>query len=369
MGLMEKRFGLTLAQYKIDIDTTILAVSIVDRSQLALLLGTGQVIRYHTLSGTSEPLFTIKKTELPYEDGGFDLSAKTSIYTLGSVVVTVNDYKRHGYIHYPGHSHPLHLWRKGNDQSHCRYPIGIYENDKGVPHIIYGEDWNRLQIMNLQTRQVLTASKSLIEEDAEERHIQFCKEIKKDHSTAPWPTPYDYYFGKLLMAPDNKHFMSLGWVWGSFDYYTVYNTEKFINSNRISSIGVMGGEHENRGACWIDNNTVACAYNPFMEDDEGATSPSDDEIHFYQINDGESKLEKKITVKGLPILKSQLAYDATHKLLICYSETLGIVLLSLEGEVLFHDKNIYIKEYHKESGLLLGLHNSNVLLYAISNDL
>lgn len=352
------------AHYKIEGEDAVLAATTGSSTQLIYLLSSGKVIRYDIDSNSSEILFTIGAKGIHYADGGFDLTAQSSIYTIDSVVVVVNDYKQHGYIHYPGYFGILHLWRKDYHADISRYPIGLFKDAFGVPHIIHSEAWNCLQIMNLQTRQVLTASKSLIEEGAEERHIEFYKKYSEDNKL-PWPRPYDYFFGQLEMSPDNKHFMSLGWTWGSYDHYTVYNTEKFIKSHRIASISIGGGEHENRGACWIDNQTAVIPYNPSMEGDDDALPGSDDELHFYRIAESEATLEKKVVVKELRILKFQLAFSPRYKIIVCHSEELGIALLSLAGEVLFYNKELKFKGYDKDNGLFYTFHEQSIRLFEL----
>ena len=174
-----------------------------------------------------------------YSDGGFDTLAQTSIYTLNEILVVVNDFKRHGFVHYPDKYHALHLWREDYHVDISTYPIALYKNSDGVPHLVFAEAWNHVQIMNLDTRQILTASKSLIERNAEEKHIEFYKKFSEDNKLA-WPRPYDYFFGKLYISPNQKKFSSAGWVWGSYDSYLVFDIDNFIYSNRISDIKIGG---------------------------------------------------------------------------------------------------------------------------------
>jgi len=350
------------AHYRIKGEDTVLAATASSDTQLVYLLSSGKVVRYDANSHKAEILFTISEKGLHYTDGGFDLSAPSRIYTMDSIVVVVNSYKLHGYIHYPDYYHKLHLWRKDYHADISHYPIALYKDSLDVPHIIYSEAWNRLHIMNLQTRQVLTAAKSLIEEGAEERHIEFYKKYSEDNKL-PWPRPYDYFFGELEMSPGNQYFMSLGWAWGSYDAYTVYNTETFIESHRIASMSIGGGEHENRGACWIDDQTAVITYNPYMEGDDDALPGSDDELHFYRVTKKEATLEKKVVVKGLRILKFQLKYQAAHELIVCYSQELGSALLSLKGEVLYYNKELKPKGYSKESNLLYTFSEQSIRLF------
>jgi hypothetical protein len=185
-----------------DTDETILASTLSNSNELVMLMSSGGVIRHKIKERNGEYLFSIK-SGIGYSDGGFDLNSKSTIYTMDEIVVVVNDYKRHGFIHYPTKYHSLHLWREDYHADISTYPITLFRNEEGVPHIIYGEAWNHIQIMNLDTRQILTASKSLIEENAEERHIEF---EKYEHNKLPWPRPYDYFLANYSYLRTKRNF-------------------------------------------------------------------------------------------------------------------------------------------------------------------
>jgi len=73
--------------------------------------------------------------------------------------------------------------------------------------LIHAVDWNRLEVLNLDTLQNLTAAKSLIEEDAEKRHLEFvARHTGANADNRPWPHPFDYFYGALLLSPDKSYF-------------------------------------------------------------------------------------------------------------------------------------------------------------------
>ncbi|MVM36939.1 hypothetical protein GO730_03415 [Spirosoma sp. HMF3257] len=227
-----------LHEISFDTNDTIITSTLSKPNELVMLLSSGSVIKYDLESQKEEQLFSIKN-DIVYPDGGFDTAAKSSIYTLDDIVVVVNDYKRHGFIHNPEKYYTLHLWREDYHADISCYPITLYKNKINIPHIIYGVAWNHVQIMNLDTRQILTASKSLIEENAEENY-KYVIEKCGEHNKLPWPLPYDYFFGKLQISPNGEYFLSAGWGWGSCDLYKIYNIGYFLNSNRISDISIGG---------------------------------------------------------------------------------------------------------------------------------
>lgn len=349
-----------------DTDETIVTATSSAEDEIVMLMSSGRVTRYKIGSASGELLFSVK-SDFTYEDDGFDLNAASSIYTLNSIVVVVNDYKRHGFIHYPGKYKSLHLWRKDYHADISSYPICLFKDSTDTPHLIYGVAWNHLQIMNLETRQILTASKSLIKEFAEESHIEFYKNYSEDSKLA-WPSEYDYFYGNLEMSPDNKHFLSAGWSWGSFDSYQAYNVEHFITENRIAQIHIGGWEHDNRPICWVDNTTVAVGCNPYAEEEEDSTKDSPNEIHFYRINDNEFELLRKIEIPTIEISKAKFQFVKQLNSLIIFSDDHGLTALSLNGEILFQDPEIRLDNYNPKTDFFVKVKNKTVSIYQLAID-
>ncbi|WP_298510103.1 hypothetical protein [uncultured Kordia sp.] len=348
-----------------DTEETIQSTTFATSNELVMLLSSGAVVRYTIDKQEGEHLFSVK-SNFSYQDGGFDINAKTTIYTLDSIVVIVNDYKRHGFVHYPNEYKKLHLWRKDYHADISRYPIALFKNKDNIPHLIYSEAWNHVQIMNLDSRQILTASKSLIEENAEERHLEFYKNYKED-TKLPWPRPLDYFYGELMMSPDNKMFLSAGWAWGSCDAYTVFEVEDFIENPRIAAIHIGGWEHNDRAVCWIANDTVAVAYNPIEEDDEDAHKDSPQEIHLYKIEDRKSEITKKIKVEGLNVVNARIHFNQELNVIVLHSKKQGIALISLEGTVIFHDANIKPDAYDAKTNLFVKTEGKTVTVYQLQS--
>lgn len=348
-----------------DTEESIMTASLSTFNELILLMSSGNVIRHTIDEQKTAHLFSVKSS-FSYEDGGFDINAKSTIYTLDAIVVIVNDYKRHGFVHYPNKYKKLHLWRQDYHADISNYPIALFKNKLGIPHLVYSEAWNHLQIMNLDSRQILTASKSLIEENAEERHLEFYKDYT-EHNKLPWPRPYDYFFGKLEMSPDNKSFLSAGWAWGSCDAYNVYEVEHFIENNRISDINIGGWEHNDRATCWIDNQTIAVAYNPIEEDDEDATKDSPQEIHFYKIENQKSEIERKVQVVGVNIVNSKIHFNKELNSIILFSDIEGIIVLSLDGEILLRDEKLKPDAYYSDLNLFVKADGKSVIVHQLKN--
>ena len=218
--------------------------------------------------------------------------------------------------------------------------------------------------MNLNTRQILTADKSLIEVDAEKRHLDFYQQYE-EHNTHAWPTPYNYFFGKLKLSPDQRYFASAGWIWGSADCYRIFDVETFLKEHRISGIQIGFWEHENRSCCWVNHNTIAVLYSPFMEGDEDATKETPYEIHYYTIKDSQAQLSKKILLEHNPqMINASMHYDSAWDVFIFVADQ-KCQVVSATGKSLFSEDGFAITNYNQETRTLLCINEKTIELYSI----
>ncbi|MEO1031622.1 MAG: hypothetical protein AAFX55_09470, partial [Bacteroidota bacterium] len=130
-------------------------------------------------------------------------------------------------------------------------------------------------------------------------------------------------------------------------------------------INLVCCEHSNRAACWIDDKTVAVAYNPLEKDDESTTKDSPQELHFYQIKDGISEIKKKVQVKGLDIVSSRIYFNKALNVIFFSSDKQGIAIISLEGEILFHDKELNLTTYDPTLNRMVKTDDKSVTIYKI----
>lgn len=341
---------------------TIVTASLSNPDTIIILMSSGEVIKYNIKEEKQVFLFSVK-SNIGYEDGGFDLNTKATIYTLDEIIVIVNNFKTHGFIHYPGKYDALHLWREDYYAENSSYPIALFKDKKDVPYIIYSVAWNHLQIMNLDTRQILTASKSLIEKNAEKKHIDFYKN-HVEHNKLPWPHKYDYFFGELLLSPNNKKFLSAGWSWGSSDNYKIYDINNFIKSKRISDINLGFWEHLSRAVCWIDKKNIAVTYNPYEEGDENSTIDSPSEIHFYKLGKQKTSQIRKIKVPK-EIIDSSFHFNTYLNSFVAFSKKMGLKILSLHGQIIFENESFKVNSYNNNFNLLLTIDNNKIIINEI----
>ena len=326
----------------------------VGADEYILLLSDGDVFQLNGQKGSSEHLFSINSS-------GFDSSAPSSIYALDGNVVVVNKHKTEGVLYRDGDS-KIALFRGNYYADISHFPIALFK-DAAMSFMIYGVDWNHIQIMNVDTLQIVTADKSLIEENAETWHKDFYKRMDLKVTT-PWPKPYDYFYGELLMSPDEKHFLSKGWNWGSRDAYTIYNVADFIGNNRISYKTLGYWEHVTRGACWVDDNTVAVPYWPGLDEEEESTDKSV-ELHFYDIQAQKPELVKRLVLEFNDIGFEKLFFYKKANALICLDKENGLTIIDLDGAVLARDSAFHAEHFYPEMGLFLSWNDRSLVVHQI----
>lgn len=315
-------------------------VELKNENELIILTKQGDVYLYKIDMQIIELLFQIHPDKgIQYADGGFDLEAKSSIYTLDDIVVVVNDFKTHGYVYNGKEQYVIHISREDYYAEHSKFPINLYKDGTTI-FLIYGTKWNRVDVVNLETRQILTIDKSLVEVGAEQSRIAFYKE-HKESSKLFWPSNFDYFYGELELSPNQTYFMSKGWVWGSSDSCAVFNREDFIHNHRINVVWQQYFEHENRSMCFVDDETIAIVYNTTMED---INDKDEDMIKIVNIK---NNTEINISVsRSLNIRNYQMTYKDEH--FIFYSNIDGIIVLTKQGEIVHENHSIEVISYLKQ---------------------
>lgn len=349
------------------------AASMSDEDICIILTEKGNVFRFHVKTEETEHLF---ETNPPSYPSGFDIGAAASIYTMDDIVVLVNDFKTCGFVWNGQESYLLRLQREDYYACHSKYPIALFQRN-GAPHLIFSTEWNHLQIANLTTRQVLTADKSLIEDGAEERHLQFCKEYGEGNRLF-WPRKFDYFFGRLILSPDRRRFLSAGWVWGSQDCYMLFDVEDFLNNHRIKGTPIFQGEHLGRAACFLDDNTIAVLYKEDLDDweweEKASSSPSMPfRMPSWTIRlcplpaqssfSGNASNTDSLSPDGEPscialdedwdLSTADLYYHSRHNCFFLFSDTIGLAAISMEGRTLYHNPEFITQKYEENTDCFL----------------
>ncbi|MGF6906144.1 hypothetical protein [Fusobacterium sp. PH5-44] len=348
----------------INLDCSINCVKLYNEHNIIFLTTTGEIKSYNFDTQETNSLFNTNSGALKFRDGGFDPTAVSSIYTLDEVIVVVNNYKCHGYIFNSKENYKIHFSRVPYHEDISKYPIVLFKNDLDVLFLAFATEWNRLQIVNLNTRQIITADKSLIEENAEQQHIDFYK-THVEKNKLLWPRGYDYFYGGLKLSPDHKTFASAGWVWGSSDCIKVYNIEDFMNNHRIKDTTIGFYEHNNRDVCFVDNTTIATIYNAYFEG-ESSEEKTPWEILLYNVNDVSDK--KKITLENSYNLgNANLDYDPKTQNFYLYNDSLGLIVYNAVGKLIFHNINLKIQECNLKLNRLICLDDNSIFIYKITD--
>jgi hypothetical protein len=143
------------------------------------------------------------------------------------------------------------VWREINRSYYqsdvYEFPIAFfdYKEKTYLIHCPFG--YNRLDFEDVETGEIIT------------------KNVERN--------PQDFFHSRLEVSPDNKHFMSKGWVWHPFDVIKLYDIEKcFENAVYLDN----GSEISNNfselcSGSFINNDLVlVCSTNEsFDEDNEG----------------------------------------------------------------------------------------------------
>lgn len=351
---------------ELDISGAVRAVSLMDQETVCLLTDEGKVWRVHRNSLNCELLFnTAPPKGVRYSDGGFDAAAPSSIYTMDDIIVIVNDYKQNGFVLNLKENYHLRLCREDYHAEFSKYPIALYQNAEGVPHLIFSTAWNRLEIVNLTTRQVLTADKSLIEEGAEERHLAFYKEHEESNKLL-WPGEFDYFFGRLILSPNRKKFLSAGWVWGSFEFHTLYDVEDFITNRRIRYDRIFQGEHLGRSACFVDDNTIAVPYHEELDgggEEDGAPNGTGWSILLCDLKGREAG---RITLKeNWNLGAAGLSYNPAANCFYLFSNDIGLAAVSADGSIRLHEPDIKPNCYDEKYRCFIIFNKNRIKIYQI----
>lgn len=345
--------------HEINFLENIVTATLFNENELIVLMHNGEVLRYFLKTQKKETLVTIA-IEKAGSNEKFDINAPSTIYVLNDIIVIANDYKTHVFVFFSTQKASFYLQRKDYYADISKYPIALFNNERGTPHLIYGVAWNHLQIMNLETKEIVTLSKSQFEENAAEKYKAFCKEFGLPEQ-AREDSAFDYFFGALKISPDKKYFLSKGWSWGSCDSYKVFEINHFINRPEILTLNIGDWEHLNRAACWIDEQTVAFGYNPFAEEDNAANFVIGSEIHLCNFMN-KSLEHNIIKAEGLDTINAKMAFSKRFQTIVLCSKTSGVAAVSLDGKILLHNSEIKPTDYIYDLDLFITIRDKKIII-------
>lgn len=199
---------------------------------------------------------------------------------------------------------------------HCSFCVDFFVKE-GQEFLVHHADWNKLDITNLNTNELVTKRKS--------------PEHKEPHYL-------DYFHSNISVSPNYKWIVDNGWVWHPWGILTAWSLQEWLKNPWESEDGkskfdiTASAYFWDRPICWIDENTIA--YWGVGDDDE----EMEDSVVIYDLLE---RKELKI-IKG--IKKSDLFFD---KYLYCYSQKTGLGIWNIETST-----KLFSSEYIKPNILI-----------------
>jgi len=249
------------------------------------------------------------------------------------------------------------------------YSIGFLEHN-GRILLIHQTQWNRLDITDLETEELLT-----------EREIIHRRIVKPE--TGQWSTYIknyiDYFHSLLHVSPDSKHFLSNGWRWQPTDNIRCFETERFLKEYEPCGEDIR----YYRGYCWdrpcafVGNDMLVIAADKDgitieegVDEAELKEPPAYHQLLFYKLSEVKTN---KYTYRGyenydtLPLAYSgkadcdvfafdeygeirggELHYAPETEHLIVLSEK-GAFELTLDGKILHSAHEIKLSTYSRNT--------------------
>lgn len=352
---------ITLTYYNA-FEESIVAVNQMNEDEIILLFQDQTVRKHELIYHTTKTLFSLE-TKVQYTDGGFDINSPCTIYLFDDIVVISNDEKTHSFVHYP-EKYTIRLQREEYYADISKFPIALYKDENQVPHLIYASAWNRVEILNLEDCHNLTADKSLIEESAEEKHAKYANPEKYGYHI--WPSRFDYFYADVKISPDQKHFLSKGWAWGSYDAFYAFNIEDFIKNKRIKTIEVDFWEHESRAACWISNDEIIVCCHAVFEDFDDADADNPIEILHYKLTGEKFEMIKRTKVPDLTDTNHEFKYSSALTAIVSYPKAnAGLLIFDLDGKTILKESDYKIENFNLEHLTFAAFNHCELSIYKI----
>lgn len=258
-------------------------------------------------------------------------------FGLNAVVVNIDNCKL------------IELSRENDDCDISSYSIAFIKTDNKI-HLIHQTQWNRLDIMDLETEEIITKR---------EVKYDYNRETKVDNSI----NYIDYFHSLLIASPDYNNFIDNGWVWHPIECMYLFNVQEFIKKYELSKtyVDVAGGFLYEDGfwdrPCTFINNdefiVIAPNISSSIEVDMEYTKNNNEEFElgndyvyeykplaFFNINDSKSKNLKpykhvkcSIFKTENDIVSSTIYFDKSFNLIIIIKEN-SAYIVTLDGEII-----------------------------------
>ena len=235
------------------------------------------------------------------------------------------------------------------------YSIGFLIR-QGRVLLIHQTDWNRLDIMDVETGRNLTDRevyiREVIPENTDQTNTQPVYEEKNY---------IDYFHSLLHVSPDGSFFMSNGWLWHPLGRLLCFRTDDFLRQYELSGTYLQYCRVDNwdRPCAFIGNDRLVTVTDAPGEEEEDSpeedNSPEDDDfkpcehekLQFYDLNATAQEREygEHILLKESEVdcdvfipdkegnISGTLVWDSQYSCLVAVTSN-GAFAFNLCGEVL-----------------------------------
>lgn len=192
----------------------------------------------------------LMRLELPIETGGWrhPLTPRLGMSKSGRFAALVNDYGRFGTVtDLQTRAVTLDLDRGDYDSDTTPFPIAFFQNE-GRELVVHATAWNRLDISDPQTGELLTAREFLPYEKARPAHY------------------LDYFHGRLHVSLGGEWILDDGWVWHPVGVPAWWSLLRWVKENRWESEDgasrvdlVWRSYYWDKPMCWVGDERIAIA--------------------------------------------------------------------------------------------------------------
>jgi len=149
----------------------------------------------------------------------------------------------------------LNLSRKDYHSDVSSYSVGFLERDERVL-LIHQTEWNRLDITDLTTGELLTEREIVCKDTGETIETKWGTTRKMEKKNY-----IDYFHSLIHVSPDSKHFLSNGWVWQPCDNIVCFETETFFEEYETCGkrIEYYRGYAWDRPCTFVENDMLVIA--------------------------------------------------------------------------------------------------------------
>ncbi|GAA3794836.1 hypothetical protein GCM10022226_12760 [Sphaerisporangium flaviroseum] len=213
-----------------------------------VLTHSGWLVRLDAGSGDWVPIARSTLPDKPeHASRGAKARRRLHVSPKGDVAAIVHDYGRHGQV-VDLRSGKVTMQLDGGDYHPETVPFALCFTDFGARTVmIHRSGWNRLDVSDPQTGELLIARESKKSEAARAR----------DHRL-------DYFHGRLHISPDGRWVADDGWVWHPVGIPRLWDVHRWLNANPWESEDGPSVRnlcdrvyHWDSPMCWVADDLLA----------------------------------------------------------------------------------------------------------------